>query len=101
MGFPMHVTSIVGARPQFVKLAAISRAFDEASVDHTIIHTGQHYDPSLSVRNPGNPNRKDFGSPGAHPFRPRDGLGAGLRRYQFHVGRGSVLSEVAHPNGSP
>ena len=44
----MHVTSIVGARPQFVKLAAISRAFDEASVDHTIIHTGQHYDPSLS-----------------------------------------------------
>lgn len=44
----MKVTSIVGARPQFVKLAPIAKAFAEAGVEHLIIHTGQHYDPMLS-----------------------------------------------------
>lgn len=44
----MRVTSVVGARPQFVKLAPIAKAFDEAGIDHLIIHTGQHYDPMLS-----------------------------------------------------
>ncbi|MDD3134869.1 MAG: UDP-N-acetylglucosamine 2-epimerase (non-hydrolyzing) [Methanoregula sp.] len=41
------VTSIVGARPQFVKLAPMCRAL--AGHDHKIIHTGQHYDDSLSA----------------------------------------------------
>lgn len=45
----MHICSIVGARPQFVKLAAICRAMDgRRGCVHTIIHTGQHYDPGLS-----------------------------------------------------
>jgi UDP-GlcNAc3NAcA epimerase len=45
----MRIVSIVGARPQFVKLAVICRAI-EARVGwtHHIIHTGQHYDASLS-----------------------------------------------------
>jgi UDP-N-acetylglucosamine 2-epimerase len=46
------VVSIVGARPQFVKLAVICRALASRSPDeswtHRIIHTGQHYDPELS-----------------------------------------------------
>ena len=44
----MRLISVVGARPQFVKLAPMSSAAAAAGVEHLVVHTGQHYDPLLS-----------------------------------------------------
>ena len=44
----MRVLSVVGARPQFVKLAPMAHALAAAGHDHVIVHTGQHYDVRMS-----------------------------------------------------
>ena len=41
------VASIVGARPQFIKAAPVSRALSGV-FDEVLIHTGQHYDYCMS-----------------------------------------------------
>jgi UDP-N-acetylglucosamine 2-epimerase (non-hydrolysing) len=43
----MKVTTVVGTRPEIIKLSRVMPALD-AAVDHTVIHTGQNYDPNLS-----------------------------------------------------
>ncbi len=43
----MRVASIVGARPQFIKAAMVSRVLRKVH-EEVLIHTGQHYDPNLS-----------------------------------------------------
>ena len=44
----MKVIAIVGARPQFVKAAVVSRALRAAGIQEVLIHTGQHYDDNMS-----------------------------------------------------
>ena len=43
----MKVITVLGARPQFIKAAPVSRVLRE-KVDEIIIHTGQHYDANMS-----------------------------------------------------
>ena len=45
----MKLVTIVGARPQFIKAATVSRVLREsADIAETLVHTGQHYDHGMS-----------------------------------------------------
>lgn len=52
------IATIIGARPQFIKAAVVSRAIaalkkhnsdDASQLNEIIIHTGQHYDRNMSA----------------------------------------------------
>ncbi len=45
----MHVLHVVGARPNFMKVAPVCTAFRRrGGVRQTLVHTGQHYDRAMS-----------------------------------------------------
>lgn len=44
----MKIVSVVGTRPNFIKLAALVDEIKEHKIEHVLIHTGQHYDFSMS-----------------------------------------------------
>jgi UDP-N-acetylglucosamine 2-epimerase (non-hydrolysing) len=45
----MHIVHVVGARPNFMKVAPVHRALaSRAGVRQSLVHTGQHYDANMS-----------------------------------------------------
>ena len=48
---PLRILTVVGARPQFIKAAALTRAIEgpfAGRIQQTLLHTGQHYDAGMS-----------------------------------------------------
>ena len=43
-----HITLIAGARPNFMKIAPIVHALQNSKIKYSLVHTGQHYDKSMS-----------------------------------------------------
>lgn len=78
----MKIMSVVGARPQFVKLAPIAAQCAQRGVEHVIVHTGQHYDPMLS-----DVFFRDLGIPD-----PDEHLGVGSASHGVQTGQ--ILAEM-------
>ncbi len=115
----MKVLSVVGARPQFVKLAPIAHAL-AGRCEHVIVHTGQHYDERLSqvffddlaIPRPDVDLGIGSGGHGAQTGamlaamepvlqQQQPGLGAGLRRHQLDARRRARGGEAAPARRAP
>lgn len=47
---PLKIVTVVGARPQFIKAAALRAVFDAApDMNEVLVHSGQHYDENMSA----------------------------------------------------
>jgi UDP-GlcNAc3NAcA epimerase len=44
----MKIITVLGARPQFIKAATVSRELTKSGVQERIVHTGQHFDHNMS-----------------------------------------------------
>lgn len=78
MGARRKILSVVGTRPNFMKIAPIAGALEQRSdeFEHVLVHTGQHYDADMS---------EIF----------FDELGVGEPRHRLEVGSGTHARQTA------
>src|SRR5215469_6882941 len=85
----LRILTIVGARPQFVKAAAMSRAIAARDgISEILVHTGQHFDPDMS--------QVFFDDLGLEPPELNLNVGSGTHAYQtgtMLVGLESAMSQ--------
>ncbi|MEX0599957.1 MAG: UDP-N-acetylglucosamine 2-epimerase (non-hydrolyzing) [Rhodothermales bacterium] len=87
----MRIVTIIGARPQFVKAAAVSRELVEAGVHESLVHTGQHYDPEMSAI-----FFDELGIP-----EPEVNLGVGSASHAVQTGEMMIALEAYLMDGTP
>jgi UDP-GlcNAc3NAcA epimerase len=44
----MKIVTVLGARPQFIKAATVSRELKKSGIQEILVHTGQHFDANMS-----------------------------------------------------
>ena len=44
----MKILNVVGARPNFMKMAPLVRCLRERGIEQKLVHTGQHFDRAMS-----------------------------------------------------
>ncbi len=83
---------VVGARPNFMKIAPVMKAFDRTGEVHqTLVHTGQHYDDELSTY-----FFEDLGLP-----RPDIDLGVGSASHAVQTARVMIALEQVLTRAQP
>jgi UDP-N-acetylglucosamine 2-epimerase (non-hydrolysing) len=87
----VSIMSVVGARPNFMKLAPFARVLRGRSVEHVLVHTGQHYDHGMS---------KAFFEELEIP-EPDVNLGVGSGTYAYQLGRTMIEFEKALASFKP
>ena len=115
----IKLLTIIGARPQIIKAAALSRAIEKGfkqKLVEVILHTGQHYDDSMSdiffremqIPQPDYNLKIGSASHGSQTGQMIEGIeevilkerpkrSGGVWRYQFHPGRSTCCCQAAHP----
>ena len=43
----MKIMSIMGTRPEMIKMWSVLKKLDQSDFDHIMVHTGQNYTPEL------------------------------------------------------
>lgn len=96
----MKIISVVGARPNFMKIAPFIRAIEsynkqygikEQAIDHVLVHTGQHYDDRMS--------RMFFDELGIPQANINLGIGSGS--HAFQIGNTMIEFEKVLQNEKP
>lgn len=87
----MKITTIIGARPQFVKAAPLSSALESRGIEEYRIHTGQHYDSVMS-----DVFFKELGLP-----QPHINLGIGSGSHAEQTGKALIAIERSLQEATP